>query len=280
MKKIKNPKIALIQMAMSSDKKKNIDKALSFIAKAKQKGADIVCLPELFTTLYFCQSEDKSSFNLAEEIPGPATEIMANAAKEHEITLIAGSIFEKGKDRKFYNTSTAFSKEGKMIGRYSKVHIPYDPGFYERTFFTGGKEYSTYDTEFGKFSTLICWDQWFPEAARINTLRGAKLIFYPTAIGWIESMRKMEPFSQKRWEQVHCSHASVNGIFVAAVNRVGNEGKTEFWGNSLVADPFGNVIARASSDKEEILFAELDLSLIESSQKGWGFLKGRRPDTY
>ena len=274
-------KVGLVQAKLSDKIEANLGKTAKYIQKAARKGAVIVCLQELFAMPYFPQKENKQLFDLAEKIPGKITNFLSKTAEDNKITLVGGSLFEKGEGGRYYNTTLVFDQKGIMIGKYRKIHIPHDPNYYEQFYFSSGNlGYVQAEVQGVRIAPLICYDQWYPEAARVNALKGAQMIFYPTAIGWIESMRKMEPFSQKRWEQVHCSHASVNGIFVAAVNRVGNEGKTEFWGNSLVADPFGNVIARASSDKEEILFAELDLSLIESSQKGWGFLKGRRPDTY
>ena len=272
-------KVALVQMSMSNDKQSNLDKALNKIKESASKGADIVCLPELFNLQYFPQTENDENFKLAEEIPGPATNAIGRSAKENRIVVVAGSVFEKSKG-KFFNTSVVFDKDGSILGKYSKVHIPHDPYFFEKKYFSSGNEYKVFNTPFAKIGVLICYDQWFPEAARATALKEAQIIFYPTAIGWFEELRNLEPFSQKRWERDQCSHASSNGVYVVAANRVGKENKIDFWGNSFVADPFGNVIARATGAKEEIVMADINLSLIESSREGWGFLRNRMPKTY
>ena len=283
-KKNETVKIGLIQTSVLEDKKSNLDKALSKIKEAASLGAQIVCLQELFTTQYFPQTKSTKNFELAEEIPCPATKALSETAKENNIILIGGSIFEKIKIQKnfveYYNTSVIFNNDGIILGKYRKIHIPYDPYFYEKNYFSSGSKYLVLDTSKINFGVLICYDQWFPEAARANALKGAQIIFYPTAIGWFDELRKVEPFSQQRWERDQCSHASANGIYVAAVNRVGKEGKIEFWGNSFVADPFGNVIARAGSTQEEVLVAEIDLNKVAMSQEGWGFLRNRQTETY
>lgn len=266
-------------MSMSTNKKSNINKALKKIEESADKGANIVCLPELFTTQYFPQSENTDNFKLAEKIPNKATHALSKSAKDNKIILIGGSIFEKDKE-KFYNTSVVFGNDGKILGKYRKIHIPYDSYFYEKKYFSSGDEYTVIKTQFANIGVLICYDQWFPEAARVNALKGAQIIFYPTAIGWFDELKKLEPFSQQRWERDQCSHASANGIYVVAVNRIGKENKIDFWGNSFVADPFGNVIARASSTKEEIIIADINLNLIKKSQEGWGFLRNRKQETY
>ena len=274
------PKISLIQMKMSKDEKDNLGNALSKIKKAASKKAEIACLPELFANIYFAQNEDKSNFNFAKKMPNDITEALSESAKKNNIAIIGGSLFEKGDDEKFYNTTVVFSNSGVMLGKYRKIHIPYDPKYYEKTFFASGSEYKVFDFGSVKAGTLICYDQWFPEAARINALMGAQIVFYPTAIGFTSEMKKNETFSQKRWERDMCAHASANGMFVAAVNRTGKEEGIEFWGSSFVADPFGNVIARASSSKEEVLIADINLGLIENSREGWGFMRNRRAETY
>src|SRR3989338_3068869 len=275
----KNLTIALIQSSCSEKPEENLKKSVGKVKEAAKKGAKIICLQELYRTAYFPQYEKKDFSHLAETIPGESTNTFSKLAKENNAVIIV-PIFEKDKG-KLYNSAVVIDADGKVLETYRKIHVPYDPLFYEKTYFEAGNNgYKVYNTKYGKFSVLICYDQWFPEAARICTLKGADIIFYPTAIGWFEELKKLEPSSQKRWENAMCAHASMNGVYAAAVNRVGKESKIEFWGNSFVADPFGNVIARASDAKEEIIISDLDLSLIEASQQGWGFLKNRRPETY
>ncbi len=273
-------KIALIQMSMAEDKEENLAKALASIKTAAKKGAVIVALPELFSSRYFAQTDDRSQRSYAEELPNATTKALASAARENNIVIIGGSLYEKTKEGKYYNTAVIFNSDGNLRGTYRKVHIPHDPNYYEKSYFEEGAEFKVFHTKHATISVLICYDQWFPEAARICALNGAQIIFYPTAIGWFPELKKLEPFSAARWERDQCSHASMNGIYVAAINRVGVEGKMNFWGGSFIADPFGNVIARAGDKKDEILFAEIDLAKIEASQEGWGFLKNRRPETY
>ena len=283
---------------MSDDKQNNLNKALKKIKEAAIKKAQIVCLPELFNLQYFPQNESDENFKLAEEIPNKTTKALSEAAKENNVAVVGGSIFETQKTKRqknsplkeanffdknfftYYNTSVIFDSDGSILGKYRKIHIPYDTYFYEKRYFTAGNKYEIFATSAAKISSLICYDQWFPEAARVCALKGAQIIFYPTAIGWFDELKKLEPFSQERWIRDQCSHASANGVYVAVSNRVGKEGKIDFWGNSFVADPFGNVIARASSTKGELLIADIDLGLIEKSQQGWGFLQNRRPETY
>ncbi len=290
-------KIGLVQTAVSDNIDANLAKTAKFIKEAAKKGAQIVCLQELFATRYFAQVEDKRFFALAEKIPGKLTNFLSDCAKENKITLVGGSFYEKGEDSKYYNTTLIFNEKGQIISKYRKVHIPHDPSYYEQYYFAPGnlgfvqvdiniKNDASKNLIADKFGTsvkiapLICYDQWFPEAARANALKGTQLIFYPTAIGWFPELKKHEPFSAKRWENVMRGHASMNGIFVAAVNRVGKEDKMDFWGGSFIADPYGEVVARASSTKEQVLVAEIDLELIEHSQEGWGFLRNRRPGMY
>tara|TARA_Y100000310_G_scaffold251715_1_gene258290 strand:+ start:10083 stop:10928 length:846 start_codon:yes stop_codon:yes gene_type:complete len=270
-------KVGLVQMSMSDVKGENLDKALKKIDEAASRGAEVICLPELFSTLYFPQTEDESSFELAEKISGKTSEILSESARENDVIIVGGSIFEED-NGKYYNSSLVFGSDGSMLGKYRKVHIPNDPGFYEKTFFSPGDGFNVFETPKAKIGTLICYDQWFPEAARINKLLGAEIILYPTAIGWTDSLRKEEPFSVDRWVRDQCSHASMNNVFVVSVNRVGKENDLEFWGNSFVADPFGNIIAKAGNE-EEILIADIDLSLIDSA-KDWGFMENRRPELY
>ena len=294
-------KIGLVQTSVNEDIDANLAKTVKFIKEAAKKGAQIVCLQELFATRYFAQVEDKKFFSLAEKIPGKITTFLSNCAKENRITLVGGSFYEKGEDGKYYNATLIFDSAGKIISKYRKVHIPHDPNYYEQYYFAPGNlgfvqvdvnlNSSTINNKTNnnssnnsissvKIAPLICYDQWFPEAARANVLKGAQIIFYPTAIGWFNELKKHEPFSAKRWENAMRGHASMNGIFVAAVNRVGKEDKMQFWGGSFIADPFGEIIARASSTKEQVLVAEIDLELIEHSQEGWGFLRNRKPGQY
>jgi len=276
----KTLKIGLVQAEVSDNLSKNLSKTAGFVSQAAGKGASIVCLQELFATKYFCQDKRKEIFGLSEQIPGKISKFLSETAKENKVALVGGSIFEKD-GSKYYNTSLIFDKKGKLISKYRKIHIPYDPKYYEQYYFSSGNlGYVQADVGSVKIAPLICYDQWYPEAARINALKGSQVIFYPTAIGFTSDMKKLEPFSAQRWENAMCGHASMNGIYVAAANRVGKEDEIGFWGGSFVADPFGEVIARASSTKEEVLVAELDLSKVASSQEGWGFLKNRKPMSY
>ena len=276
----KTLKIGLVQAKISDRIDSNLSKTARFVSQAAGKGASIVCLQELFAMPYFCQKERKEIFDLAEEIPGKFTKFLSETAKQNKITLVGGSIFEKD-GNKYYNTSLIFDENGKIMAKYRKIHIPYDPKYYEQYYFSSGNlGYVQVELNSVKIAPLICYDQWYPEAARINALKGAQIIFYPTAIGWTKEMKKEEPFSAQRWENAMCGHASMNGIYVAAANRVGKEDDIDFWGGSFVADPFGEVVKRTSSTKEEVLVVELDLSKVASSQEGWGFLKNRKPMSY
>ena len=274
-------RIGLVQARTGTDLGRNLDKTERLVAQAAGRGAEIVCLQELFATRYFARTEDASLFELAEPIPGRTSRFLADCAARHGITLVGGSIYEKAPRGKFFNTTLVYDKSGKLAGKYRKMHIPHDPGYYERYYFTPGNlGYVRVPTPKAVIAPLICYDQWFPEAARMNVLGGAQILFYPTAIGWSDELRQEEPFSTERWEDAMRAHASMNGVFVAAVNRVGREGDLRFWGGSFIADPFGQVIARASRSREEVLVADIDLSLIRVSQDGWGFLRNRRPETY
>jgi N-carbamoylputrescine amidase len=277
-------KIALIQATMKPNLEENLDHFTNLIKKAADQEAKIICLPELFGYPYFAQIEDESNFNFADIIPGRITHFLQEQAALYQITLIGGSVFEKLRENgktKYYNTSLIFDPTGKKIATYRKMHIPQDPSYYERFYFTPGNlGYVNVEIAGVNIAPLICYDQWFPEPARILALRGVQIIFYPTAIGWTPSLKKEEPFSAHRWEHVMCAHASMNGIFTVACNRVGQARKINFWGGSFVADPYGQVIARASSTNEEVLIVEIDTLKVHDSQEGWGFLKYRRPDTY
>lgn len=271
-------KIALIQFAMSNDPKKNLEKAVSMIKDAAKKGAKIICLPEVFTSPYFPQEEKFDASLYLEKIPGPSYEALSKAAKENHVVLIGGSIFEK--DKKNYNTSMVFDETGNFLGKYRKMHIPHDPNFYEQNYFEKGDfGYQIFSTKFGKIAVLICYDQWFPEAARIVSLMGAELIFYPTAIGTLDGVEQSEGNWQQAWEGVQRGHAIANGVVVAAVNRIGKEGKTKFWGGSFIYDQFGTLLAKGK-DKEEIVFAEINLENGKNVKEGWRFFYNRRPESY
>src|SRR5581483_2704591 len=242
---------------------------------------EIVCLQELFAQQYFAQTKDKKFFESAQSIPGPLSRFLADCALSNRITLIGGSIYERASGGKFYNTSLIYGPRGDLIGKYRKMHIPHDPSYYEQYYFSPGNlGYLQVDAGKAVISPLICYDQWYPAAARINAVRGSQVIFYPTAIGWFPALKRDEPFSARRWEAAMRAHASLNGIFVAAVNRVGREGDLRFWGGSFVADPFGELVARASHSSEELLVASIDLKRIRQSQEGWRFLYNRRPQSY
>lgn len=284
----RNITLGLIQMSMSADKDANLAKAVRMIGEAAKKGAEIVCLPELFNLPYFPQDERNKEIE-AEEIPGKTTDALARVAKDNKVVLVGGSIFEKGKDReksgtKTYNTTVVFDETGKMLGTYRKVHVPHDENFYEQNYFEPGdlgfKVFASGSkTQNAKLGTLICYDQWYPEAARSVALIGANIIFYPTAIGTVRGVEQTEGNWQDAWETVMRGHAIANGMIVVAVNRVGNEGKMDFWGGSFVCDAFGKVIARGG-DKEEIIIAKCDLEHGKSVREGWRFFYNRRPETY
>ena len=274
-------KIGLVQTKVGDNLTQNLEKTARFIAEAARKGADIVCLQELFAQRYFAQVKIKKFFETAEPVPGQLSSFLAECASANGVTLIGGSIYEKGTDEKLYNTSLIYNRHGDLLGKYRKMHIPHDPNYYEQYYFSPGNlGYLRVNIGKAVVAPLICYDQWYPEAARINAIQGTQVIFYPTAIGWFKELKRDEPFSARRWEAAMRAHASLNGIFVAAANRVGREGDLNFWGGSFVADPFGEVVARASSTKEEVLVASVDLSRIRISQDGWRFLNNRRPQTY
>jgi N-carbamoylputrescine amidase len=273
--------VGLVQMTCSSSKEKNVQKALDRIAEAATAGANIVCLQELFHGLYPCQSEDHARFDEAEPIPGPTTEALSAAAKKHGVTIVS-SLFERRAAGLYHNTAVIFDADGQTAGIYRKMHIPDDPNYYEKFYFTPGDlGFKAFDTRFGRVGPLVCWDQWYPEAARLTALRGAQILFYPTAIGWLHAEKAEYGTSQHAaWETMMRSHAIANGVFVVAVNRVGKEEGIEFWGASFVADPNGNILARASHDREETMVVECDLDRIDVVRTHWPFLRDRRIDAY
>ena len=280
----KKTRIGLIQMKMSADPKKNILIAINKIKDAAKKGAKIICLPELFLTYYFCQYEKHSNFKLAEKIPGPTTSVLSKISKELKVVIIA-SLFEKRTSGVYHNTCVVLDEKGSMIGKYRKMHIPDDPQYYEKFYFTPGDlGFKTFKTNYGKIGTLVCWDQWFPEAARLTTLLGAEVIFYPTAIGWHPKEKAKYGKSQlEAWTSVQRSHAIANGVYVAAVNRIGIEKqgakRLDFWGHSVLFDPSGNIIARAGT-KEQTLICDIDLKKVDTVRQHWPFLRDRRIDYY
>jgi N-carbamoylputrescine amidase len=280
----KNPQhisVALVQMSCVADKQKNVDKALTRIGEAAAAGANIVCLQELFHGLYPCQTEEHVRFDEAEPIPGPITEALSAAAAKHGVAIV-GSLFERRAPGVYHNTAVVFDANGQTAGMYRKMHIPDDPNYYEKFYFAPGDlGFQAIDTQFGKLGPLVCWDQWYPEAARLTALRGAQILFYPTAIGWLHAEKAEYGTSQHAaWETMMRSHAIANGVFVVAVNRVGKEEGIEFWGASFVADPNGNILARASHDREETIIVECELDRIDVVRTHWPFLRDRRIDAY
>jgi agmatine deiminase len=272
--------IGLIQTSVSENIAENMKKTAEKIEQVTKLGAQIVCLQELYRTRYFPQQENQDSKGLAETIPGKSTELFSGLAKKHGIVIIA-PLFEKSREGKFYNTAVVINCDGEIMGTYRKAHIPYDPYFYEKDYFeSGDTDYQVFNTSFARIGVLICYDQWFPEAARINALRGAEIIFYPTAIGCVKGYTSADGDWHDAWKTVQRAHAIANGIHIAAVNRVGEEDELEFWGGSFICDSFGKVVAEASTTKEEVLIAKLDLGKNKKIQEGWGFLRNRRPDTY
>ncbi|MDE3104550.1 MAG: carbon-nitrogen hydrolase [Acidobacteriota bacterium] len=303
-------RVALIQMSCSPDVQLNLDKAAERVYEAAHQGATLVCLPELFRAQYFCQREDHALFDLAESIPGPSTEVLTRAARETGVTLVA-SLFERRAPGLYHNTAVTIDRDGSIVDVYRKMHIPDDPLYYEKFYFTPGDlGFKATNTSAGKIGTLVCWDQWYPEGARVTALKGAEILFFPTAIGWHPSEKDEFGTAQyEAWQTAQRAHAIANGVFVCAVNRTGHEHgdvkfKTtaadgnpatvelhgpgdhtaasglEFWGGSFIADPFGRILAQASHDKEEILLADLDRKLIEVTRQHWPFLRDRRIDAY
>jgi len=274
-------KVGLVQMTCTADKEQNLQKAISKVREAAEKGAQIVCLQELFTSLYFCDEEDYDNFKLAEAIPGPSSDAMAALAGELNVVIIA-SLFEKRAKGVYHNTTAVLDADGAYLGKYRKMHIPDDPGFYEKFYFTPGDlGYKVFKTKYATIGVLICWDQWYPEAARITALMGAEILFYPTAIGWATSQDEDTNTEQyNAWQTIQRSHAVANGVHVVSVNRAGQEGELKFWGGSFVANPFGRVLYQASHTDEEIIVQELDLDKSDYYRSHWPFLRDRRIDSY
>ncbi len=273
--------IGLLQMSCDSNKEANLKKAVEQIRIAAANGANIICLQELFATRYFCDKEDACNFLMAETIPGPTIELMQQAAIESEVVIIA-SIFEKRAPGLYHNTALVINEEGVLLGFYRKNHIPDDPGFYEKYYFAQGDTgYKVFNTKFANIGVLICWDQWYPEAARIISIMGAEIIFYPTAIGWEPNEKediKTEQF--QAWQTIQRSHAIANCIPVVSVNRVGREADTIFWGGSFVSNPFGSILYQAPFDKEETFVQQVDLAQTDYYRSVWPFIRDRRVDTY
>jgi N-carbamoylputrescine amidase len=279
--------VALVQMALGTDPDKNLRRAVTKIEEAARKGANLVCLPELFRSQYFCQTENADAFDLAEPVPGPTTETLGKVAEKLNVVLIA-PVFERRAPGLYHNSAAIIDADGRLGGLYRKMHIPDDPAYYEKFYFTPGDlGFRAFDTRVGRISTMICWDQWYPEGARIAALQGASLLLYPTAIGWHPREKKKYGKAQREaWQTVQRGHAIANGLYVAAVNRVGLEkpdkksAGIEFWGSSFIADPQGVIIAEASIDKEETVFGVVDLGHLENVRRNWPFLRDRRIDAY
>lgn len=287
-----NYRVGLIQMSCGPDPDANLDKAADRVRQAAREGAQIICLPELFRAQYFCQREDIALFDIAEPIPGPSTERLSAIAREEKVVVIA-SLFERRAAGLYHNTAAILDHDGSLRGLYRKMHIPDDPLYYEKFYFTPGDlGFRAFDTAAGRIGTLVCWDQWYPEGARITALQGANVLFYPTAIGWHPAEKEEFGTAQyEAWQTIQRAHAIANGVYVAAVNRVGHEhgdvrgnraegAGLEFWGGSFLADPFGRIIAKAAHDKEEILIGEINLRLLEDTRRNWPFLRDRRIDAY
>jgi N-carbamoylputrescine amidase len=276
-------KVGLVQMSCSYSKEENLKKAMAKTREAAAKGAQIVCLQELFTSLYFCDIEDYENFKLAEPVPGPSTDALAKLAGELGVVIIA-SLFEKRAQGLYHNTTAVIDADGTYLGKYRKMHIPDDPAYYEKFYFTPGDlGYKVFITKFATLGVLICWDQWYPEAARITSLMGAEILFYPTAIGWATSQDDETNTEQyNAWQTIQRSHAVANGVHVVSVNRVGFEqdGAMKFWGGSFVANPMGSVMYQASHENEEVIVKELDLARTDATRTHWPFMRDRRIDSY
>jgi N-carbamoylputrescine amidase len=274
-------------MSSFDDANKNLERAVAFIEQAAKSGAQVICLPELFRSQYFCQREDALLFDLAEPVPGPSTEAIGRVAREKKVTVVV-PIFERRAAGLYHNSAAIVNSAGKVAGIYRKMHIPDDPAYYEKFYFTPGDlGFRAFDTSVGRIGTLICWDQWYPEGARLTAMRGASILFYPTAIGWHPHEKELHGTDQREaWRTIQRSHAIANGVYVAAVNRVGHEKPSdggagiEFWGSSFLCDPFGVVIAEGSPDGEEVLIGEVDAARIEDVRRNWPFLRDRRIDAY
>ena len=274
-------KLGLVQLACQADPVVNIDRTIAQIESAAKLGADIVCLQELFSTQYFCQTQNHDNFQLAESIPGPLTDRLSRLSRELGIVIVS-SHFERRAAGLFHNTAVTFDTDGEIAGRYRKMHIPDDPNFEEKFYFTPGDlGFQAAQTQHGQLGVCVCWDQWFPEAARLTAMTGAEILIYPTAIGWLADEKEAYGESQlDAWITIMRSHAIANGVFVVAINRVGNEDSIEFWGASFVCDPYGNLIARAETGAEQTLIVDIDLSQIEVARTWWPFLRDRRIDAY
>lgn len=276
-------KVGLVQMSCSNDAVANMEKAIRGIREAAAGGANIVCLQELFTSLYFCDVEDYENFKLAEPIPGPSTDTLSAVARELGVVIIA-SLFEKRAQGLYHNTTAVLDADGTYLGKYRKMHIPDDPAYFEKFYFTPGDlGYKVFKTKFATLGVLICWDQWYPEAARLTALMGAEILFYPTAIGWATAQDEATNTEQyNAWQTIQRSHAVANGVHVVSVNRVGFEqdGAMKFWGGSFVSNPFGSLIVKATHDQEEVIVTELDLAKTDSYRTHWPFLRDRRIDSY
>ena len=274
-------RVALVQLQIDPDPDANLQRALGEIASAARQGAQLICLPELFRSPYFCKEENPAHFDLAEPIPGESTEALGKAAAEHAVSIVA-PLFERRAAGVYHNSAVVIDADGRAAGTYRKMHIPDDPLYYEKFYFTPGDTgFVAVPTRHAQVGPLICWDQWFPEAARLTTLAGAQVLVYPTAIGWqFDEGDATDAAQRDAWETVQRGHAIANGVFVVAVNRVGREGPIRFWGSSFVADPFGRVLARASQDGPETLVVECDLAAIERVRQDWPFLRDRRIDAY
>lgn len=274
-------RIALIQGREQGSPDADLAYTIARIREAAAQGAHVICTQELFNTQYFCRTQDTELFDLAEPIPGPTTESLSSVAKELGVVIIA-ALFERRAPGIYHNTAAVIDADGRYLGKYRKMHIPQDPGFEEKFYFTPGDlGYKAWDTKFGRIAVLICWDQWYPEAARMAALAGAEILFYPTAIGWLpEEKAELGEAQHTAWETVQRGHAVANGCYVAAVNRVGVEGNTEFWGQSFVSDFYGQVVQRASVDAETVLLADCDLKALEDMRRIWPFFRDRRIETY
>jgi N-carbamoylputrescine amidase len=276
-------KIGIVQMSCVKDKITNLQKAVEKIREAAGKGAQIVCLQELFSSLYFCDVEDYDNFLLAESIPGPSTEILQKIANENNIVIIA-SLFEKRTQGIYHNTTVVIDADGSSLGMYRKMHIPDDPSYYEKFYFTPGDlGYKVFETKYAKVGVLICWDQWYPEAARITSLMGAEILFYPTAIGWSIAQDAVTNTEQYHaWQTIQRSHSIANGVHVVSVNRVGIEqnGTMKFWGGSFISNPFGSILYQATHDREEVVVQEVDTAKTDSYRTHWPFMRDRRIDSY
>ncbi len=274
-------KVGLVQLKCSADVEANIDNHKQAIRKAAKMGANVVVLQELFTSLYFCDVEDYANFELAESIPGPSTYSFSELAKELGVVIIA-SLFEKRAAGIYHNTTSVLDADGSYLGKYRKMHIPDDPGYYEKFYFTpGDMGYKVFETKFAKIGVLICWDQWYPEAARLTSLMGAEMLVYPTAIGWAKSQNEATNSEQyNAWQTIQRSHSVANGIHVVSVNRTGEEGEMQFWGGSFVSNPFGRILYQAPHLEEDIAVLEIDLDASEYYRSHWPFMRDRRIDSY